>query len=156
VIWLALLRRFWRPLAVVAVALCIALTIRGYGHRQYEAGYQQARGEDAAALAEAREREIRASAAAHARYEVEHAQTMVAAREPVGVSQLCRPAETGPVRAERAVAGGAPPGAASAGLVRAVPAANHGLADDRRRLLGALAALADEHTAVIRQWQARN
>jgi len=99
------------------------------------------------------------AAAAHAKYEDDHAQTIATAAAPVGTRELCKPAETHDRIIGVSQAGRAQPGdaatAAVTPVVREVPAPDHGQSDDRRRLLGALAALADEQSAVIREYQAR-
>jgi hypothetical protein len=102
---------------------------------------------------------IALAAAAHAKYEDDHAQTMVAASAPVATRELCKPAEAhgrsvGVSEASRAQPGDDATAAVTA-VVREVPTSDHGQSDNRRRLLGALAALADEQTAVIREYQAR-
>jgi hypothetical protein len=99
------------------------------------------------------------AAAAHAKYEDDHAQTIATAVAPVGTRELCKPAEAHDRSVGMSKAGRAQPGndatAALTPVVREVPAPDHGQSDDRRRLLGALAALADEQSAVIREYQAR-
>jgi len=99
------------------------------------------------------------AAAAKAKYDSDHAANLTAAVAPVGVSQLCPPpsphgSEIGLSQASAPHAGNGS-GAAAAAVVQPVSAADNGLAEDRRRLLGALAALSDDDSAVIREFQKR-
>lgn len=98
--------------------------------------------------------------AAEARYDTEHTANVAGAAVPVGTSQLCNPTrhahESG---GGLPAAGGGDRGnaAAAAGpnLGAGLPAPDNELAEDREALLGAFAALFDDKTALIRQYQGR-
>jgi hypothetical protein len=97
--------------------------------------------------------------AAKAKYDSDHAQNTAAATQPVDTSQLCKPtsahgSSSGLPQAGRSDVGNAA-GTASAPVVREVPSPDNGIADDRRRLLAAIAALSDDDSAVIREFQER-
>lgn len=97
--------------------------------------------------------------AAKAKYDSDHTANVASAAAPVGISQLCRPASPHDSQGGVREAGGAHPGdeggAAPAAVGGGVLAPDNGLADDRRALLGAFAALFDDQTAVIREFQSR-
>lgn len=167
---LGLLKRFW-PQVLGAVVLGAAVwwawhSILAYGDARYEAGRQEVVLADAKAT-EALRKKVAALTAqnlaiaqkAKDTYDAEHDQILAAALAPVGTRQLCHaaPADHRDVRVPEA--GGTHAGDAGAAhaarVVHEVPAPDHGLAGDRSRLLGALAGMADEQAAVIREFQAR-
>lgn len=161
---LAFLARFWRPIVALGAALCITLFVRSYGDHRYEAGItaQQAADDKASAVLRARVAELtvenqRRATQAHETYEVEHAQTVVAARQPLTARELCGPADD---RVSRVPAPGtAQPGdaaqPAAAAMVQQMPQIDSGVAADRLGLLAALAGLADDDSSVIREYQGR-
>lgn len=154
----------WKAIGGAVVVMLIALFIRGYGTHRYEAGRDAVKAEDAVATQvlldrvaklEAEKRDT--AAAAHATYEVEHAQTVIAARQPLTASQLCLNADAGGGHVPEA--GRAQPGdaasAPAAAVVLEVPQTNPVGAPDRLRLLRAFGGVADDQPAVIREYQAR-
>lgn len=155
----------WRLFALIAAAGGVLWYFRHYGDVRAAAERQKVIAEDATATAKLRKQvaeltaeKLARAAAAKAHHDDEHAANLTAAAAPVGVSQLCKPApdhrDIRVSEGSRAHAGDAATAAATS-VVQPVPEADHGLADDRRRLLGALAGLADDQAAVIREFQAR-
>lgn len=161
---LALILRYWKYGAALLVLLGIWLWHAHAVSAAFERGRQEVIAADEQAKRDLREqvaqltaKNLEFAAAAKATHDAEHTQNLVAAAQPVGTSQLCRPADhrrLGVPEAGPAHPGDAAAPAASA-VVQPLPASDHGLADDRSRLLGALAALADDQSAVIREFQGR-
>lgn len=163
---LALITRFWKPLALVALLGALAW----WHHSTLEHGIAQGiaaqKAEDDRASEDLRKtvakltaQNAALAAAAKAHYDSDHAATLAAAAAPVGVSQLCKPTDAHPgggaVRAARLAQPGDAATPAPAAVGGSVLEANNGFADDRRGLLSAFAALLDDQTAVIREFQAR-
>lgn len=160
-----LLVRFWKPAAALILGAVIWWSVHHYGATRFEAGQESVKAADAKATEDLRTEvakltanNLALAAAAKAHHDDEHAQNLTAAAVPVGTSQLCKPApdhRSGGVREGSTAHAGDAAAPATTELGSAVPQADHGLADDRPRLLGAFAALFDDQTAVIREFQAR-
>lgn len=159
--------RKWLVELLLATALIVGLWI-AYAHKidqATRAGIQKQIAADEKATDDLRKQvadltaqNVALAAAAHAKYEDDHAKTTALASAPVGTSQLCNPTpyhRPAPVPATGTAHAGDAPGAAPAPVVQPVSAADSGLAYDRRGLLSALAALSDDGSAVIREYQER-
>lgn len=121
--WLALLRRFWQPLVALAAAGLIWWGVHSYGAQRFQAGYNQARSEDAKALAEWEKKlaaEVAANeirlAYANRQHEIELAQLAARAARPLP-RVVCHADESDPGTVS-AAPGVPADGGAAAGVVQ--------------------------------------
>lgn len=145
--WLALLRRFWQPLVALMAAGLIWWGVHSYGAQRFQAGYNQARSEDAKALAEWEKKlaaEVAANeirlAYANRQHEIELAQLAARAARPLP-RVVCHADESGAGAVPTAA--GVP--AADAPGAGSLPAAGGGGFDPTDRLYAA----ADEADLIL-------